>query len=481
MKKWIIACGEYAGMEEKAVNLLSGKMREYAGYEIPVMVNADKAALKEYNAVIIGTLSESELLRKKFGSVCGGDEQGYRIEAEAQEDGNTVFIAGNTKAGVYYGAVDFLSIYLPTVATALNPANVNLSGYFNAPFNKVMPPFTLERSPAIKHRAIWTWGHCIFDYRKFFENMSMLKLNEIVIWNDAMPINAKAVVDYAHELGIKVIWGFAWGWDVNCAAFDIADCFDKAKIKKFAESVKKYYAESVLPTGADGIYFQSFTELSADSINGINIAEAVTNWVNGISEELFAAYPDIRVQFGLHATSVKDHAAVIAKTDRRIRIVWEDCGAFPYHYFPDNTADFESTSEFTKKICRLRGENESVGAVFKGMTTLYWDTFKHIEGAFALGENTPQMLDEVYCDRIPAWKFMQAEWIKNADSVKKTTEILASETHGDADIQLLVEYGAFEKAIFFPVALAAEILWQPDLSEKALIERAMLNPYVHFV
>lgn len=59
-----------------------------------------------------------------------------------------------------------------------------------------------ESAPAIKNRAIWTWGHVIFDYEKFFENMSLLRLNEIVIWNDYMPVNAKQVVDAAHGYGI---------------------------------------------------------------------------------------------------------------------------------------------------------------------------------------------------------------------------------------------------------------------------------------
>jgi len=41
-----------------------------------------------------------------------------------------------------------------------------------------------------------------------------------------------------------------------------------------------------------------------------------------------------------------------------------------------------------------------------------------------------------------------------------------------------VEYGAFEKAIMFPVAFAAETLWQPDDTTENILERVLLNPNV---
>ena len=58
------------------------------------------------------------------------------------------------------------------------------------------------------------------------------------------------------------------------------------------------------------------------------------------------------------------------------------------------------------------------------------------------------------------------------------TNRIAGLTKGNTDVQLLVEYGAFEKAIMFPVAFAAETLWQPDDTTENILERVLLNPNV---
>ena len=115
------------------------------------------------------------------------------------------------------------------------------------------------------------------------------------------------------------------------------------------------------------------------------------------------------------------------------------------------------------------------------MTTLYWDKFRHIDSPFVLGKSSNKTVDEVYEDRKPAWKYIQAEWIKNAEYVRKIARKIAEKTKGETDIQLLVEYGAFEKEIFFSVALAAAILWNPNENENGLIEKVALHPAVKFV
>lgn len=40
-----------------------------------------------------------------------------------------------------------------------------------------LPDFELNSRPAVKNRGIWTWGHVIYDYRSFIDNMVMLKLS----------------------------------------------------------------------------------------------------------------------------------------------------------------------------------------------------------------------------------------------------------------------------------------------------------------
>ncbi len=484
MEKWIVVCGEYDGLEARGVNLLTAKMKEYLNYEISVTTAVGKTLgdFANNDLVVVGTLQDNPIIAAKYSSVASGDDEGYVVSVETVDGRNVVFIGGNTPVGAFYGVTDFLGEYLPTVAVSLSETgNFNTYGFFKKPFNESLPAYFKESAPAIKRRALWTWGYCIFDYEKYLSNAAFLKLNEIVIWNDKMPVNAKEVVEYAHGLGIKVIFGYSWGWDVACGDFNLTENLKEENVKAFADTVVDYYEKNVLPTGADGIYFQSFTELFTDNIGGVNIAEAVTAWVNGIAKEFYKKHQSVELQFGLHATSVKKHLQYIKNVDKRIKIIWEDCGAFPYNYSPAAVADFAETEEFTETITTLLGENERFGAVLKGMTTLYWDVFTHVDESFVLGRSSEESINALYEDRRPAWKYIQAEWIKNAEYMRKTVASIRKTTNGAADMQLLLEYGAFEKEIFFPVALYANTLWNPDEETFVLIEKTMLNPYVKFV
>ena len=94
--------------------------------------------------------------------------------------------------------------------------------------------------------------------------------------------------------------------------------------------------------------FKSFTELNQDSLGDKYISEAVASFVNIVSERPPELRPDLKIQFRLHTTSVKDHLEQIAKTENRVEILWE---AFPYHYMPvvDNEDEFRKTIDFTEK------------------------------------------------------------------------------------------------------------------------------------
>ena len=482
MKEWKICYGTYRGAEKQAVNLMSALMEQYTGRVPSVMAAASVSEeCPMENVVVLGTPEDNPWVKRHCENPCNGHKEGYVIDIRSTEAGNTLMIAGNTGAGVLYGAADLIAKYLPEKAiTSEKAPNLNSPGMFSTPFCQPMPEFHRESAPAFRQRGIWTWGHCIFDYRKFFRNMSLLKLNEIVLWNDFLPVNAAEVVEYAHSLGIRVIWGFAWGWDVDCKSFCIRDAFDPEKVHAFGQKILAYLQKEILPSGADGIYFQSFTELTTDTLDGVNIAQAVTAWVNGVAAEIYAEYPEMEIQFGLHASSVKEHLDYMKEVDKRIQIIWEDCGAFPYAYSPEAIENDEETQALTKEITVLRGPDEAFGAVLKGMTTLYWPEFQHLKGAFVLGESTEKTVDAVAAERTASWKYFQAKWMKNAEYFRKTAALIADATQGKANMQMLVEFGAFEKQIPFPAAFAAEAFWSPELSSEELKEMVALSPFVKF-
>ena len=38
-------------------------------------------------------------------------------------------------------------------------------------------------------------------------------MNRLLFWNDDAPLNCQEIIDYAQSRGVKVVLGFAWGWE----------------------------------------------------------------------------------------------------------------------------------------------------------------------------------------------------------------------------------------------------------------------------
>jgi hypothetical protein len=284
-------------------------------------------------------------------------------------------------------------------------------------------------------------------------------------------------VEYAHSFGIKVIWGFSWGWGLKCDA--ILENYGAKALAEIKANVIETYEREYKNTGCDGIYFQSFTELSSQSVGGVCVAEAVTELVNDISGALLEKYPALNLQFGLHATSVKDNLEFISKVDPRVRIVWENLGSFPYSYHTDDIADAEATLEFTEKLLSLRGEGERFGAVFKGMLKLDWSEFEHFSAPYILGERNRKYIAQRTAKKELLWKIQTAGWIKNAEYVRRTAELIAASGR-DAVVQGLIEDGMLESKISVPAAIYAQFLWNPYEKESEAINTATRISYTEF-
>ena len=270
--------------------------------------------------------------------------------------------------------------------------------------------------------------------------------------------------DYAHERGVKIIWGFTWCWG------ETVHPGDKVMLKSWTDRVIATYEEQYLPTGGDGIYFQIFTETSDKEMEGCSIARMAADWVNAIGGELLAKYPDLWIQFGLHATSVNDRLDEIAVTDPRITITWEDCGGFPYHYDPRLEGDPKATLDFTQKIATLRG-SENFGMVLKGMTCLDWPHFEHQKGPFLMGETREDFRCSRAKEKEYLWKVASPYWIEGMPLFKDFVRLLRDTPNRRTAVTSLVEDGMLEAYVPVAVALMAETLWDPeqDVVKKVMI------------
>ena len=328
--------------------------------------------------------------------------------------------------------------------------------------------------PSTDDRGLWTWSHVIYDYKKYIENLARLKLNRVTVWNDKTPINAAEFVEYAHSYGVKVIWGYSWGWSQS-VDFDISS---DEQMHEWGEKALETYEKQYAGTNADGIYFQMFTETANTVQNGVSIAEAAVKWTNYISGKILEKYPHLHIEFGLHAMSVSSQLETIAGTDQRVSIVWEDCGDIPYSYRAEANDGKGNTLKFTEKISSLR-EGNNCGAVMKSASWLNWGIFAPQTGPYIMGVSDEEEIREKMKVRTDAMRYQEYYWIKNGESALEIMRTFIKNAHGKAMMSQLVEDGLFERRVHLPVALFAEMCFNCDASFRDMLARLSARDYVN--
>ncbi|MBR2646624.1 MAG: hypothetical protein IKD47_03610 [Clostridia bacterium] len=452
---WKIIYQNYDGMEKRTVDFLSKELgkymiREDGFYTIHVLPCEKAGCAIGKNAILVGLYSKSAFI-KKYVQKNELETDGFLVKVMKNpddEEGRIIIVTAEDEKELFYGAVSLVDDYVPQ-NTPWHGAVRMPQSIFNEPLNV----YSYTEKTSNKTRSVFTWGHPINDYRAYIENMARVKLNQLIIWNDYMPLNVAEIIEYAHSYGIEVIFGYSWGWKPGHGKY-ITDISD-ARLQELKKEIIRTYEEEYSHIHCDGIYFQSFTEDSNEYIGGRLIAEAVTTLVNDTADELLKKYPNLKLQFGLHAMSVKNHLDEIQKVDKRIEILWEDCGTFPYDYAPyvKDEKSFADTMEFTKKILTLRGD-APVGLVFKGMMTLDWTRFKKQGGPFVLGGNSEEITAHDKLMRQGAWKIFSAEWMQYGKYAMKMLEFIKENALGDVNMCMA---GAYDGGIYLPQALCAQM------------------------
>jgi hypothetical protein len=337
-----------------------------------------------------------------------------------------------------------------------------------------MGDFELQSAPAIKNRGLWTWGHVIYDYKGYIDNMVKLKMNTLIMWNEFVPLNAKEIYEYAHASGVKLVWGYTWLYNFN-KPMDLSTIYDKV------DGILNEFERDYKEISGDGIYFQTFTEYTDENANGVDIARTATDFVNHVAGRFYEKYPDLEIQFGLHAISCKNKLDIIKDVDPRIQIVWEDCGAFPFAYSPMAVSNFDETYAFAEKIATLRGDKENFGVVLKGCTCLDWPNFKHHDGPFNVGVSSKRMIQNRVERKSRGWRWAQTYWVTNGKYAQKMIKMLAEKTNGNMWMTDLVEDGVFEEKIYVPTAIYGELMWNPDIDFEYLYKLVTLRWNVEFI
>lgn len=474
-----IIYGNYSGLEKKAVETIYKVVSSYVCYTLTALQaeSVNEKILFENNLIIIGTPESNPILKNLinkgiYENACTAEGYSIKVtESIYNRDAQIIIISGFDEKGVLYGAVDFDAYYIPFAENTHNK-----DCYFTPIFSgEKVKEYEKISAPDIKRRGLWTWGHVIYDYKGYIENMMKLKMNTLIIWNDYVPINIRDVIDYAHEHGVCVYLGFSWGWNearpCNGEGLDISD---EKILSHLKDVIVKKYDDEYASLDIDGIYFQSFTETNSDSINGIVIAQCVVNLVNSTASELFKRKPDLELMFGLHASSVSEKLEYIKNTDNRIMIVWEDCGAFPFDYIPTNTENFDSTCELIKKVATLRGKTDNFGVVTKGFVCLDWLTFEHQKAPFLMGVHSQSFTESRMKEKEKLWQYVNTYRLQNSDYVYDTIKLMHN-LNENSMVTALVEDGMFETHIAQSVALYGEMLWDTKSTSSQLLTKVSLR------
>ena len=465
---WKIIYNNYSGITKRAVNLLSkeaGKLliRQEAVYRIYILPCEKEGTEVSKNAFFLSLYDESPMIQK-FVSADEVPEDGFTVKVMKNpddEEGRFVFLTAKTEQELFYAVVSFLDDYIPKYAP-WGGSNHMPDLIFDTP----MEECCYSETPDHKTRSIFTWGHSINDYRAYIDNMARVKLNEVVFWNDHIPINIDEVIEYAHSYGIRVVLGYSWGWrEIGNKAKEITE----ESIVKLKELIIKTYKEKYAPVKCDGIYFQSFTERHEDRVGGKLISELVTDMVNEIAVELWKITPDLRLIFGLHASSVKKHLDQIGRIDPKIEILWEDCGDFPFYYNSsvESEEKFNETLDFIKQILELR-DGKGVGLVFKGVMMLDWSKGVGQHGPYVMGENAQQIIDHDRRMRANAWRLFSATWMRSGEDAYRAMKFINENQLSDTTMCIA---GTFDGGIYLPFALSAQMFRRTDESYQYMLER----------
>jgi hypothetical protein len=471
--RWSLLFGSFAGIERTAVVELQKILQYYVPYTL-VVRPADAAVVETGGHVaLIGTASSNpvigELIRRGALDAPNGEE-GYTLllgESPWETGHRVLVVAGADERGVLYGVQE-------AAARLFNGGSL-LDGFGGSERGKHLEtcePFSVREAPAIRNRGLWTWGYPITSYRGYLDNMARLKMNMLTLWNDHVPLNIEEVIEYAHARGIRVILGFHWGWG-HKGSLDLSKLSDRKKIR---DTVLETYRSQYASLNHDGIYFQTLTEHRELEWKGRSTAARAKELVNETAPALLTEFPGLRIQFGLHATSIGENYRDLADLDPRVTIVWEDCcGQVPYSYFPaqvvEVTADFEASLAYSRQLAGFRPGQE-FALVPKGWTCIRWQADFENHSSFVLGEQSSLRRRERLALRRNEWDRINSHWLEHYPLAARFYREMRA-VNPVITATGLVEDGLFEEEIQPSVALFAETLWNPAQSDADILRRAL--------
>jgi len=427
--------------------------------------------------------------------------ESYRLTARA--DGSFI-ISGADAAGALWGVRDFVHYYAKDWLKGLTEGK----------------PFDLDRAfaPALQVRGLWSWFYGCLDPYGYMDRASENKLNTIIFWNRGVPMNAEALNEYAHERGVKIWWGFGWGWnvgdftDANPALYKrLMAVYDRQKKRIGKETgvlcpqdpetpqalmdyvLDVYEHQYAWIPNIDGIYFQTATETvcPCEKCKAAPRGEGFIRTVLPIIKELHKRYPKLKISCGVHNTGDEKTFAALKRIPPYANICWE------------SGVTWGPNMEVFKQQITYRGADENIagiyritmacGMVFRGGGTVMNEPDRawlpRIEGIWNyIEENQPASLGKGYRlfdnKGVGFAATCSSDWRPEAEKgfagnanfqeLHDWSRVMAEGPGRTKGVFLLVEAGLYDLKMRRVPSIAAEVIWNPLEDEKELERRCDL-------
>jgi hypothetical protein len=336
--------------------------------------------------------------------------------------------------------------------------------------------------PKIDHIGLWTWGGRIFNWKKYLDHMHLSSMDTVVLWHNKVPLQAKEIQEYAHRLGIRVLWGFNWSWNSPV-------CLNNDKdIAEWREKVLKIIREEYSPITPDGICFQvGGTEFGGkcrldcevcrkSAVNGVG--PLFVKFAGSIIDAVKKEFPNLYLSAGVHLGGVHKSFEELKVLDPSINIMWEDLPGpghyieipFAYDWAPQETTLTSRTTEMVRKMCQLRGEKEDVAFVIKGFP-------------YRWGGHDPMLLEDFDLEALShifgkKWNEAAVYCENRLAEALTVFRIIAESPARSKTVVMLVEHGLWEYKRYYAAMLINEALHDPfrDPKEVVLATREKCEP-----
>ena len=260
--------------------------------------------------------------------------ESYRIIADRK---GAVQIIGADPVGVLWGVRDFVHYYARTWLDGLS--------------QKKPHEFDFASAPRLHNRCLWTWWKGCIDPFAYIDRASEWKINTVVFWNEGVPLDAQRLTKYAHERGVKIWWGFSWGW-TSSGFRDASPGLAEYLVNLYESQTRKNgiapaslcpsEPESIPAMKAfvmdlfenqyawlpeiDGIYFQTATEAVCECERCRNkpLGDTLMPMIMPILEEMHQRYPDLPISWGVHnyGFDIKEFE-ILKEVPGYVNLCWE--------------------------------------------------------------------------------------------------------------------------------------------------------------